>query len=196
MKQFALGPFVGVLVGLLFCSAAVAAGQARNPFGAKEWFLLGGFGQSHPGWGNTHQKVKTTDIILRQKRPQTPIRGHGKYRYQRSMLLEIPLHILRSPDEPPIFGITFNACWTFVGRKSFQPYVYAGGGPAFTRASIPGTSSEIRGTYQAGVGLEMEKNGRKYIIDIRFHHMSNGGIEKPNDSLNSTKLLFGVQLGQ
>lgn len=158
------------------------------------WYLLGGFGSSHPGWGNTNERVETVDLILRYERPQSIIRGQGWYRNRRSIFIETALHHLKSPDEPPMFGLYFQSCWTFAPEQSVQPYLFVGGGPVYTRAKIPGTSSEFKGSYQAGVGIRFEIGGNEFSLDYRFHHLSNGGIKEPNDSLNSDKFLFGVKL--
>jgi hypothetical protein len=33
-----------------------------------------------------------------------------------------------------------------------------------------------------------------YSIEARYHHVSNGGIKKPNEPLNSHKILFGFNI--
>ncbi|MEJ2466630.1 MAG: acyloxyacyl hydrolase [Candidatus Thiodiazotropha sp.] len=161
----------------------------------KSWELLLGYGESHPGWGDTQERVETRDLILRQVRPQSFTRGEGWYRNRRSVLIELPVHFLKEPQEPPMFGITFNACWTFLAHPRYQPYVLVGGGPLYTQAEIPGTSSKLKGSYQAGAGLKIDLSSSAMLrLEYRFHHVSNGGIKKPNDPLNSDKLLLGLQL--
>ncbi|MEN8179450.1 MAG: acyloxyacyl hydrolase [Pseudomonadota bacterium] len=160
----------------------------------KSWHLLGGFGSSHLGWGNTKERVETVDLILRQERPESVLKGRGWYRNRHSLLIEIALHHIESPDEPPMFGLYFQHCWTFKPDQTIQPYLFVGGGPVYTRAKIPGTSSEFKGSYQAGVGIHFEMGGREFSLDYRYHHLSNGGIKEPNDSLNSDKLMFGMKL--
>lgn len=160
----------------------------------KQWQLLIGYGESHPGWGDTHERVDTRDLILRQERPQDRTRGQGWYLNRRSLLIELPLHLLQQPDEPPMFGVYINSCWTFLADQRYQPYLLVGGGALYTRAEIPGTSSRLKGSYQAGVGMKIEMASTAVNLEVRFHHVSNGGIKEPNDPLNSSKLLMGFRL--
>lgn len=158
------------------------------------WQLLIGYGESHPGWGDTRERVETRDLILRQERPQSVTRGKGWYLNRRSLQIELPLHLLKEPREPAMFGIYFTSCWTFLAHPRLQPYLLAGGGPLYTRAEIPGTSSRLKGSYQAGLGLKINLDAAALNLEYRFHHVSNGGIKEPNDPLNSGKLLMGFQL--
>lgn len=161
---------------------------------AKSWYLLVGAGSSHPGWGNTKEKVETTDIIIRHKRPQAKTRGSSWYLNRKSVLVEIPLTLLREPDEPAMIGFTMNVNWTFIARERFHPYVFIGGGPVYTRAEIPGTSSQLKGSYQFGLGVDYSLGKTAMSLEYRYHHLSNGGLQEPNDSLNSGKVLLGFRL--
>jgi len=159
-----------------------------------KWWVLAGAGASHPGWGKTEEKVETVDLILRHSRLDLQIRGKDWYRHQRHLLVEIPVHFLTSPSEPPMFGLYFSAQWLFRPGEDLRPYLFAGGGPVYTQAEIPGTSSNFRGAYQGGVGFETSAGNTRLSLEFRYHHVSNGGIEKPNDPLNSSKILLGFQL--
>jgi len=160
----------------------------------KDWNILVGLGQSHPGWGDTKKTVKTTDLIFQQEVKQDAIRG-DEFKYKRSILLEIPVHIVRSPYSSYMTGLNAYSKWTHVNNDKIQPFVLAGGGGLYTNADIPGTSSKIRGTYGAGIGLQINANkDLKYSIETRYHHVSNGGLKSPNDPLNSHKILFGISL--
>lgn len=158
------------------------------------WELLLGQGESHPGWGDTKQRVETRDLILRHMRPQSFTRGQDWYINRRSLQIELPVHLLQRPDEPAMFGLYVNACWTFTAHSRYRPYLLVGGGPLYTRAEIPGTSSKLKGSYQAGLGVNFKLGAASLNLEYRFHHVSNGGIEEPNDPLNSGKLLAGFQL--
>lgn len=181
----------GLLVFSLFLTTELVSGSEELP---TNWQLLIGYGESHPGWGDTQERVETRDLILRHERPQNRIRGQGWYRNRRSLQIELPLHLLKQPEEPPMAGIYFNACWTFLADRRYQPYLLAGGGPLYTNAEIPGTSSKLKGAYQAAGGVKIRLQETEMSIEYRYHHVSNGGIQKPNDPLNSGKLLFGFRL--
>jgi len=163
-------------------------------FPGNSWHLLVGAGSSQPGWGGTREKVKTTDIILRQKRPQTKTRGESWYLNRKSVLVEIPLTYLREPDEPGMIGFTMNVNWTFIANQQLQPFILIGGGPVYTKAEIPGTSSRLKGSYQLGAGLDYRLGKVGMSLEWRYHHLSNGGFEDPNDPLNSSMFLLGFKL--
>jgi len=177
-------------------SPGFAAGNLDDPekFPGNSWHLLVGAGSSQPGWGGTREKVKTTDIILRQKRPQTKTRGESWYLNRKSVLVEIPLTYLREPDEPGMIGFTMNVNWTFIANQQLQPFILIGGGPVYTKAEIPGTSSRLKGSYQVGVGLDCRLGKVGMSLEWRYHHLSNGGFKDPNDPLNSSKFLLGFKL--
>ena len=184
--------YLGIIFIACFCcltSATTWAGSAEN-----RWELLLGEGASHPGWGDTEQRVETRDLILRHVRPQNFTRGQDWYLNRRSLQIELPIHLLQRPDEPAMFGLYFNASWTFTAHHRYRPYLLVGGGPLYTRAEIPGTSSKLKGSYQAGLGLNINLDSASMNLEYRFHHVSNGGIKDPNDPLNSGKLLVGFQL--
>ena len=182
------------IILLALCVTTQAYASDSTDPAAKSWYLLVGAGSSQPGWGNTKEKVETVDLILRHKRPQAKTRGSSWYLNRKSVLLEVPLTLLRQPDEPAMIGFTMNVNWTFIARQRFQPYMFIGGGPVYTRAEIPGTSSQLKGSYQAGIGADFSLGGIAMSLEYRYHHLSNGGIKEPNDSLNSGKILLGFRL--
>lgn len=181
------------LSGILWASSA-AAETPQPEKTENSWHLLAGFGSSHPGWGNTQEHVETQDLILRYERPQSVFKGQGWYRNRRSIFIETAFHHLVTPDEPPMFGLYFQSCWTFRPEQSLRPYLMVGGGGVYTQAEIPGTSSKIKGSYQAAGGLRFDLAGSEFTLEYRFHHLSNGGRKDPNDPLNSDKFLFGIKL--
>ncbi len=195
--MYRLAPLLLLNLTLALLTSAVSAEESQPDSAAKPdtaWHLLGGFGSSHPGWGDTEERVETVDLILRYERPQPVLKGRGWYRNRRSIIIETAFHHLASPQDPPMFGLYFQSCWTFRPGQKVQPYFLAGGGPVYTRAEIPGTSSKFKGSYQAGIGMRIGLQGSEFTMEYRFHHLSNGGIEEPNDPLNSDKLLFGLKL--
>ncbi|MEA1889203.1 MAG: acyloxyacyl hydrolase [Pseudomonadota bacterium] len=183
-------------IAFIVSSPGFAAGNPGDPekFPGNSWHLLVGAGSSQPGWGGTREKVKTTDIILRQKRPQARTRGESWYLNRKSVLVEIPLTLLREPDEPAMIGFTMNVNWTFIANQQLQPFILIGGGPVYTKAEIPGTSSRLKGSYQLGAGLDFKLGEVGMSLEWRYHHLSNGGFKEPNDPLNSSKFLLGFKL--
>jgi hypothetical protein len=157
------------------------------------WAVLGGYGQSFPGWGQTTQRVETIDLVPRYTHIIFDDIGSGWYRGFHSILVEVPVHFVVSPDTSTMLGMNFLACYTFTADQTIHPYLFGGGGPVYSFADVPGMGAELNGNYQFGIGMEyeMDKN-YNLLLEMRYHHISNGGSEEPNDPLNSCKLLVGV----
>ena len=157
------------------------------------WAVLGGYGQSFPGWGQTTQRVETIDLVPRYSHIIFDDIGSGWYQGFHSILVEVPVHFVVSPDVSTMIGMNFLACYTFTADQTIHPYLFGGGGPVYSFADIPGMDAELNGNYQFGIGLEYEMaQNYNLLFEVRYHHISNGGSEEPNDPLNSCKLLVGV----
>ena len=155
--------------------------------------LLGGYGQSVPGWGETTQRVETIDLIPRYDHLIFDRLGFGWLRGYHSILIETPIHVVINPKISGMPAMNFLACYTFTSKKTLRPYLFGGGGPVYSFADIPGMGADLNGNYQFGVGLEYRlSKDTDYLFEIRYHHISNGGSERPNEPLNSLKFLFGI----
>ena len=157
------------------------------------WAIIGGYGQSFPGWGQTTQRVETIDLVFRHNHMIFDNLGSGWYQGFHSILLELPIHFVVSPDESAMIGLNFLASYTFTANKEWRPYLFGGGGPVYSFADIPGMGAVWNGNYQFGIGLEydMEKE-HNLLLEVRYHHISNAGAKEPNDPLNSCKMLIGI----
>jgi len=187
--------FLFVLFLLLWCTfpRTDSAEAATIDTSEDSWAVLGGYGQSFPGWGETTQRVETIDLVLRYNHLVFNDIGSGWYRGFHSILLELPVHVVISPDVSSMIGMNFLACYTFTANKEIRPYLFGGGGPVYSFANIPGMGADLNGNYQFGVGLSYGISpDHNLLFELRYHHISNGGSEEPNDPLNSVKLLFGI----
>lgn len=183
-------PLMICLCGLLLLlpTAAAVAWERADASGA----LLGGYGQSLPGWGQTSERVQTLDLVPRYRHLAFDGLGSGWLRGAHSVLIELPVHLVTSPDVSAMVGLNFLACYTFTADQHWQPYLFGGGGPVYSFADIPGMGARWNGNYQFGLGLEHPLAAtRSLLMELRYHHISNGGTEDPNDPLNSIKFLVG-----
>lgn len=157
------------------------------------WAVIGGYGQSFPGWGQTTQRVETIDLVFRYNHRIFDKIGSGWYQGFHSILLELPIHFVVSPDVSTMIGLNFLASYTFTANEKWRPYIFGGGGPVYSFADIPGMGADLNGNYQFGIGLEYDMSIEHHLLfEYRYHHISNAGSENPNDPLNSCKLLIGV----
>lgn len=79
----------------------------RNSFS-----LLGGYGQSEPGWGQTTQKVQTIDVIPRYAHVIWDHIGSGWYQGYHSIMMELPFSIVLHPDTSAMVAMNFLATYT------------------------------------------------------------------------------------
>jgi hypothetical protein len=191
-------PFTGFFLGLLLFSWTVFS---ADPAGAWDldtsedrWGILAGYGQSFPGWGGTTQRVETIDLVPRYNHRIVDDLGSGWYRGFHSIMVEVPFHLVVSPDTSSMIGVNFLACYTFTAvADQMRPYLFGGGGPVYNFADIPGMGADLNGNYQFGIGLEYDwTRGHDLLVEFRYHHISNAGSEYPNEPLNSCKLLVGI----
>lgn len=155
--------------------------------------FLVGYGQSFPGWGQTTQQVETIDLVPRYNHIIFDELGYRWFKGYHSILLEAPIHIVMSPKVSSMIGVNFLACYTFTSIATMRPYLFGGGGPVYSFGEISGMGADLNGNYQIGIGLEypMPQN-YNLLFEFRYHHISNGGREKPNEPLNSCKFLVGM----
>jgi lipid A 3-O-deacylase len=174
-------------------SHTAAAGAAALDTSKDTWAVLGGYGQSFPGWGQTTQRVETIDLVPRYNHVIFDDIGSGWYQGFHSILVEVPVHFVVSPDVSTMIAMNFLACYTFTADQTIHPYLFGGGGPVYSFADVPGMGAEWNGNYQFGIGMEYEMaQNYNLLLEVRYHHISNGGSEEPNDPLNSCKLLVGI----
>ena len=155
--------------------------------------LLGGYGQSLPGWGRTTERVQTIDFVPRYSHMTIDGLGSGWYRGYHSTLIELPVHFVTSPDVSSMIGVNFLACYTFTANEQWRPYIFGGGGPVYSFADVPGMGAKWNGNYQFAIGLEHSYTStQSLLLEVRYHHISNAGTAEPNVPLNSIKLLVGL----
>lgn len=184
------------LLWILFaCTLSQADSAQTGTFDTSKdnWAIIGGYGQSFPGWGQTTQRVQTLDLIPRYSHLIFDNIGSGWYRGFHSFLLEIPVSFIVSPDVSTMVGINFLASYTFTAGQQWHPYLFGGGGPVYSFADIPGMGADLNGNYQFGVGVKYDLDKiNKLLFEFRYHHISNGGSKEPNEPLNSCKLALGI----
>ncbi len=155
--------------------------------------LLGGYGQSLPGWGRTTERVQTIDFVPRYSHLTIDGLGSGWYRGYHSTLIELPVHFVTSPDVSSMIGVNFLACYTFTANDQWRPYIFGGGGPVYSFADVPGMGAKWNGNYQFALGIEHSYTStQSLLLEVRYHHISNAGTAEPNVPLNSIKLLIGL----
>ncbi|HAS16740.1 MAG TPA: acyloxyacyl hydrolase [Nitrospiraceae bacterium] len=191
--------FIQIVLGCLLCLLSGASAYSLESDavylrgGESCMAILGGYGATHVGMGETREFVETADLVLRYGRILRSDMGSSWLRGHHDLLIEVPVHLVMRPITSPIFGMNFLASYFLSSYRKGEPYILAGGGPVYTEADIPGVGSRLNGNYQAGIGfLYNLKRGYNLNMEYRFHHISNSGTEYPNVPLNSSKILLGI----
>lgn len=168
-------------------------------FAPDEWLL--GYGQSVPGWGETEETVKAADFVARWK---IPVRGYAPGSkwfgvQSHEVWLEGTLHGMISDsdanDDHDIGFVDFAFLAAFILEPlgEAEPFVFAGGGPAYIFADIRGVGMDLTANYQVGLGIRNTRFfGQPTEFLLKFHHISNMSLANPNVSMNS--LRFQVSL--
>ena len=183
-----------VLLVLFLCLFFIVASAEAGYFDSSKnnWAIITGYGQSIPYWGRTTQRVETIDLLPRYNHHIFDDIGSGWYRGFHSILLELPVSFIVSPEVSTMVGVNFLASYTFTADTTWQPYLFLGGGPVYSFADISGMGAKINGNYQFGVGIKYDLGTtHQLLFELRYHHVSNAGTRQPNDPLNSVKFLIG-----
>lgn len=174
--------------GIVFILLLVAPSRAEN----STWTVLGGYGVSHVGMGETREHVETADIVLRYAHVLVDGIGADWYAGRHDLLAELPVSFVTTHGGQMI-GMNFLASYFFTSFDRYEPYLFLGGGPVYVEPPIPGMSRHLNGNYQAGAGVAFKVSPElNFDVEYRFHHISNAGAALPNVPLNSSKLLVGI----
>ena len=80
----------------------------------------------------------------------------------------------------------------FLTTRTFKPYLEGGIGLIYTDFQIPGQGLRINFNPQLGIGTEISTGSENTMFfSIRFHHISNGGLDDENRGLDSIMGMFG-----
>ena len=186
-----------ILPLLIFSVVSVSFARESNKVGFNKakshWTILGGFGITHPGWGDTETRIEDVDLILQYGRFLSGEKGRSWYKTRHELLIEIPVYIVHKPESAVMTGINFLSCWNFTASEEIIPYIFTGGGFMYTSLDEPGLGTDYNGNYQAGVGTHyFIKENTTIDFNYRYHHISNADTAEPNEPLNSTKTFVGL----
>lgn len=189
--------FTGIL--LTAALGSTAGKEQRKEQTSYNQLFIGG-GSSIKGFGETDQEVATVDIVFRHARTFFE-KKEGLIKGRHEFWIEAPLSIIvydsdqHDANDFGIIGLNFMAAWIFQATPIGEPYFMIGGGPQYVMADIDGVGSDLCGNYQMGLGTRfLIKEKHPVNLEIRYHHISNLGMEDPNVPLNSVKFYVGTTL--
>jgi lipid A 3-O-deacylase len=82
--------------------------------------------------------------------------------------------------------------WNFTSADRWLPYFEAGAGMLLTADDVPEKTFPFNFTPQAGFGFHiMTGQKQAFTLTLKYMHISNGGLERPNPGINSVQMFVG-----
>jgi hypothetical protein len=108
------------------------------------------------------------------------------------IMVELPLIISTRPDVRTGIGLSSLARRYFSRQRKFAPFFEIGGGILLTEIRVKEIGGSFQFTPQAGFGFRSHLGKHSdFTLGVRFHHISNAGIRKPNVGINSVLVMVG-----
>jgi lipid A 3-O-deacylase len=82
--------------------------------------------------------------------------------------------------------------WNFTAANRWVPFFEAGAGMLLTSDDVPEKTFPFNFTPQAGFGFHiMTGQKQAFTLTLKYMHISNGGLDKPNPGINSVQMFVG-----
>ncbi len=182
------------LIRLAICFGLMsfaATAQVRPEEGGHEFQLWTGGGHSVAG-GTKETGVWNVGVrygwIL--SAPHGPGFLKGRFEYA---VDAVPAFVAFQPRHTT-YGVGINPLglkWIFATRGDAQPYLELGGGTLFTSHEVPNGTSKVNFTSSAAFGMH-SLGDRAWSLEVRYMHISNAGLARPNPGINTVQVRVGV----
>jgi len=187
--------FLMVLVWSACFSAAAIASDSAEVYQKGNWGI-GLYGAGGKGVNGSTASTGVAWTGVHYKRIMTDVKGTGFWRGTFEYGAEFqPLFLIF--QEETVYGLHFSPLlmrWNFQRPGThLAPFFELGGGMLFTQDQVPERSSRFNFTPQAGLGLSFFNGGNGVTFQLKYMHISNAGIKKPNPGINSIQMLAGYE---
>ena len=81
--------------------------------------------------------------------------------------------------------------WIFTTPRKVKPFFEIEGGTLFTNTKVPEGTSQINFTTAGALGMHIPGENHTYSVEVRFMHISNAGMTKPNPGINTIQVRLG-----
>ncbi|HEY7162774.1 MAG TPA: acyloxyacyl hydrolase [Acidobacteriota bacterium] len=185
-----------VLGCFVWFSANASASDSAEVYQKGNWGL-GFYGAGGKGVNGSTASTEVAWTGVHYKRIMSDVKGNGFWRGTFEYGAEFqPLFLIF--QEETVYGFHFSPLlmrWNFQKPAThIVPFFEFGGGMLFTQDQVPKTSSRFNFTPQAGVGLSFFNGGGNGVtFQLKYMHISNAGIKKPNPGINSIQMLAGYE---
>jgi hypothetical protein len=81
--------------------------------------------------------------------------------------------------------------WILTSPKKVKPYFEIEGGTLFTNTKVPEGTSQVNFTSSGAFGAHFLRAKHNFSAEVRFMHISNAGMTKPNPGINTIQVRIG-----
>lgn len=195
MEKWTVRILMVLCLAVLFSAAALASDSAEV-YHKGNWGL-GFYGAGGKGVNGSTAATEVVWTGVRYKRILTDAKGSGFWRGTFEYGAEFqPLFLIF--QEEVVYGAHFSPLlmrWNFQRPGShLVPFLEWGGGMLLTSDKVPQRSSHFNFTPQGGIGLSFfSAGGSGVTFQLKYMHISNAGLKKPNPGINSIQMLAGYE---
>jgi len=176
--------------------AGMAPLRPEEGFQSGTWRLglMGGYSILHKVFQDRIANVHFAPLLFQIGYTVTDVHGPFPVRGSLELLLEPTFMITTSPSTTFGEGASVLLRYNFVTGTRWVPFFDLGMGILHWNLRLPGNlETQFNFTLQTGPGLHYFATDHLAITgQVRLHHISNAGIESPNNGVNSTVYLLGV----
>lgn len=191
MRRF-VAYFVFLMMAAGFGATGLFAQAQAGPEGAaSEWQAWTGGGH---GINGSTQDTGVWNLGLRYGIVITSPKGPGILKGQLEYALDVvPVWVIWQRTNTAYGGgiNPFSFKWIMSKPRKVKPYFEIEGGTLFTNKNVPEGTSQINFTTSAGFGAHFLRENHNFSAEVRFLHVSNAGMTKPNPGINTIQLRIG-----
>ena len=177
-------------------AATGAAIRPEEGFRSGTWRLglMGGYSVPHKVFAPRSADVHFAPLLAQIGYTLTDVHLPFPVRGSLELILEPVLLVTTSPDTTVGEGLSLRLRYNFVTGTRWVPFFDFGPGIQYWSLRVPTIlESGFNFTLQGGPGLHYFVTDHLAITgQVRLHHISNNGREKPNVGINSSLYLLGV----
>ncbi len=82
--------------------------------------------------------------------------------------------------------------WNFQRHGRLSPYLELTGGVLFTNHDVPNGTNTVNFMDQAALGMHILGAKHNVSMELRYVHISNAGLAKPNPGINTVQVRLGL----
>jgi hypothetical protein len=148
--------------------------------GSKRWGIVGGYAIDFEG---TENRLVRVGIEI-------------EHFVENNLSLDLGLHLLdvkQSGKDAYGLNASVRVRWHFIDEDTWSMFIEGGVGLLRTSANVPSDGSEFNFTTQIGSGFSFDAgNNNRWLIGVRWFHISNANTYNNNPSRDSVMLWTGI----